>query len=188
MDNQERAIRLMQLSALAMNAAQSGDYHSTIELLTRALQLAPDDGMILHNRGMAYASLQRWRESLADFNRAIALDPQPTTYEQRGLVHYQMSNRQAARQDWEQTIRLNPRRTLALGNLGWLCIEDRDFRKAVDYLTRLISIEPTYAKAYENRAKAYLEMGNLTQARADLAKAKALIESGQDTSNQEQYD
>lgn len=188
MDNQERAARLMQLNLLAMNAAESGDYRSTIDLLSRALQLAPNDGMILHNRGMAYASLQRWHESLADFNRAIALDPQPTTYEQRGLVHYQMGNCQAARQDWEQTIRLNPRRTLALGNLGWLRIEERDFRKAIQYLTRVIDIESTYAKAYENRAKAYLEMGNPTQARADLTKAKALIDSGEDSSNQEQYD
>jgi tetratricopeptide (TPR) repeat protein len=157
-------------------------------LLTQALQLAPGDGMILHNRGMAFASLQRWHESLADFNRAIALDPQPTTYEQRGLVHYHIGNRQAARQDWEQTLHLNPRRTLALGNLGWLSLEDRNFRQAIEYFNRIINIEPTFAKAYENRAKAHFEMGSLTEARADLTKARALIDSGQDTSNKEQYD
>ena len=188
MDAAQRTYQLMKLTSMAMAAAQSGDYNATVEILTQALRLAPNDGAMLHNRGMAHSHLQRWREALADFDRAIAVDPQPTTYEQRGLVHYQVGNRQAARQDWEQTLRLNPRRTLALGNLGWLCIEDRDFRKAADYFTRVISIEPTYAKAYENRAKAYLEMGNLTQARADLTKARALIESGQDTSNQEQYD
>jgi tetratricopeptide (TPR) repeat protein len=184
----EREFQAMMLVSQAMDAAMFGDFEETISLLSQALQFAPNDAVIYHNRGMANARLEHWRDALADFSRAAQLDPQPTTYEQRGIVQYQMGNHAAARQDWEDALRLNPRRPLALANLGWACIEARDFRQAIDYLSRAISIEPTFGKAYENRARAYFEMGSVTQARADLAKARELVVSGQDTSDQDLRD
>lgn len=184
----EREFQAMLLVSQAMDAAMFGDLEETISLLTQALRFAPNDAVIYHNRGMAYARLERWRDAFADFTRAAQLDPQPTTYEQRGIVQYQMGNHGAACQDWEQALQLNPHRPLALANLGWACIETRNFRKAVDYLSRAISIEPTFAKAYENRARASFEMGNIAQARADLARVRELVESGQDTSDQDLRD
>jgi tetratricopeptide (TPR) repeat protein len=160
-----------------------GDYEETISLLTKAIQLDPDSGEIYHNRGMAYCNLQRWSEALADFNRAIALAPHPSSYEQRGIVYYQMGDRESARKDLEQALRMDPRRAVPLVNLGWLCIEEGRYREAVDYCTRAIAIEPTLSSAYTNRARAYLELGDSLRGLADLQRADELAKSGRDTSN-----
>lgn len=185
MASQERQGQAMVLMMEAMAAAQFGDYKETVRLLTEALQIVPYNGELYHNRGMAYGKMQRWREALADFNRAIALDPHPSSYEQRSLVYYHLGDRHAAGQDLLEVMRIDPQRTFPLMNLGWLCIEDKRYQEAIDYCTRVIGIEPTLAAAYTNRARAYLEIGDKARAFADLQKAKHLIDNGLDTSGQD---
>lgn len=188
MSNRDREFETMTLISQAMDAAMFGDYHQAIAYLTQAIQISPNNAEAYHNRGMAYARIQQWHNALADFGRSIALDRHPTGYEQRGLVHAQMGNSNAARQDWEEAVRLNPRRPLALALLGWYYNQARDYRKAIDYLSRAITAEPTYAKAYVTRAQAYRELGKLSQARADMQKARELMETRQDTSEQDLRD
>jgi Flp pilus assembly protein TadD len=116
------------------------------------------------------------------------VSPRPTSYEQRGLAYYQSGQREAAREDWCQALRLDPRRTFALINLGWLAIEERRFNHAVDYCTWAIKAEPTNAKAYENRARAYFELGDMVRGYADLQRSRELVMTGEDTSDRDLYE
>lgn len=77
----------------AMDTARmSGNYAEAIRLFTEALQYDSNNGEIYHNRGMAYSSLERWHEAASDFSRAIALSPHPSSFEQRGMAHYQIGD------------------------------------------------------------------------------------------------
>ena len=184
MINDSQKMRAAMLMGQAMDAAAMfGNYPEAIRLFTQAIQLDPNNGEIYHNRGMAYSFMQRWREALSDFSRAVALSPHPSSYEQRGTVNYKLGDRSAARRDWEQALRMDTRRTIPLVNLGWLSVEERRFREAIDYLSRAILAEPTNAKAYENRARAYFEMDDQPRGLADLRTARDLVASGRDTSD-----
>lgn len=185
MANQEHRTQAAILMMQAMQAAQFGDYQETVRLLTESLQKYPDNGEAYHNRGMAYSKMQRWQEALSDFNHAIALEPHPSSYEQRGLIYYHLGDRHSAYQDWQETLRMDPGRTFPLINLGWLCIEEKRYQEAIDHCTQAIDVEPTLAAAYKNRAQAYLELGDKAQAFADIQKAKYLVESGLDSSDQD---
>ena len=171
----------------AMDAAKMMDnYTEAIRLFSEALQHDPNNGEIYHNRGMAYSSLERWREAASDFSRAIALSPHPSSYEQRGMAYYQIGDRGSAFKDWQQALLMDPRRTFAIINLAWLATEEGQFPQAIELCSHAIFYEPTFAKAYENRARAYLEMGDQTRGLADLQTARELVASGRDTSDVDQ--
>lgn len=181
-----QAIRLM---SDAMESIMWGEgFAKGIRLFDEALKYDPNNGEIYHNRGMAYAHMQNWRQALDDFTRAIKLSPHPSSYEQRGNVYAQIGDRQAARRDWEQALRMEPNRGTPLVNLAWLCVEERRFREAIDYYTRAINAEPTFAAAYVNRAKLYYELGDQARAFEDMQRARELVESGEDTSNRDTMD
>jgi Flp pilus assembly protein TadD len=168
----------------AMDAARmSENYTEVIRLFTEALQHAPSNGEIYHNRGMAYSSLERWREAISDFSRAISLSPHPSSYEQRGLAYYQTGDRDSAFNDWQKALRMDSRRTFAIINLAWLAIEEGQFQQAIELCSHAILIEQTNAKAYENRARAYLELGDRTRGLVDLQTSRELVASGRDTSD-----
>ena len=168
----------------AMDTARmSGNYAEAVRLFTQALQYDPNSGEIYHNRGMAYSHLEHWREAASDFSRAIALSPHPSSYEQRGMAYYQIGDRASAFIDWQQALLMDPRRTFAVINLAWLAIEERQFSQAIELCSHAILVEPTLAKAYENRARAYLEMGDQTRGLADLQTSRELVASGRDTSD-----
>lgn len=78
---------------------------------------------------------------------------------------------------------MDPRRTFATINLAWLAIEEGQFRQAIELCSHAILVEPTCAKAYENRARAYLELGDRARGMADLQTAHELVASGRDTSD-----
>jgi Flp pilus assembly protein TadD len=164
-------------------ARMSDNYGEAVQLLTEALQYDPNNSEIYHNRGMAYSYLERWRDAVSDFSHAIALLHHPSSYEQRGMAYYQIGNRDSAFKDWQQALRMNSRRAFALINLAWLAIEEGQFRQALELCSHAILIEPANAKANENRARAYLEMGDRVQSLADLQIARDLIASGRDTSD-----
>ncbi len=178
-----QAIRLM---SEAMDSIMvDGDYAKGLRLFDEALKYDSYSGDIYHNRGMAYSHMQNWRQALEDFTRAIKLSPHPSSYEQRGKVYYRMGDSQAARHDWEQASRMDPNRSTSLMNLGWLCVEEQRFHDAIDYYTRAIDAEPTYAVAYAHRAKIYYDLGDKARAFEDFQHARDLIESGADTSDQD---
>lgn len=168
----------------AMDTARmSGNFAEAVRLFTQALQHDPNNGEIYHNRGMAYSNLEHWREAISDFSRAISLSPHPSSYEQRGLAYYQSGDRDSAFNDWQKALQMDSRRTFSIINLAWLAIEEGQFQQAIELCSHAILVEPTCAKAYENRARAYLEMGDRTRGLADIQTSRELVASGRDTSD-----
>lgn len=63
----------------------------------------------LAQQGKLNAQQQNYREAIADFSRAILLDPNEADYYyQRGLILRELSDRQAAIQDFDEAILRDP--------------------------------------------------------------------------------
>lgn len=56
------------------------DAYTAIELLTTAINTTPPDGTLYHKRARAYRTLQQFDLAVADYNRAIALRPDQTSW------------------------------------------------------------------------------------------------------------
>jgi tetratricopeptide (TPR) repeat protein len=72
---QEAPGRFEALSLLALIAAQQGDFERAIVSYDRVIAVKPGFADGYSNRGASFAALNRVNDALANFNRAIAIDP-----------------------------------------------------------------------------------------------------------------
>ncbi len=101
--------------------------------------LGPNLAVAYTNRGIAYASLGRRGQALADFTEAIRIAPStPFPYYNRGNAHYDLGNFDEAIADYSAAIERGPEMALAYYNRGLthqkLGNRDRsieDFQKAL---------------------------------------------------------
>ena len=72
-----------------------------------------------YNRGNAYLDLEKFKEALADYEKALKLDPKnPGIIHNRGLAHLGLGQADLALEDFNQALVLAPKFALAQYNRG----------------------------------------------------------------------
>ncbi len=103
----------------ALVKINENDYHSAVELLTRALELDGGEVEFFAERAVCYLHLDQHELSMFDMNRAIELEPHYSyRYSCRAYLKGKMNNAQGAVDDYEIAVRLDPEDYIALNNLG----------------------------------------------------------------------
>ena len=83
-----------------------------VELVEKALQLAPDDAAIMDSVGWGYYRSGRLDESLKLLRRAFAGNPDPEVAAHLGEVLWVHGDKDEARKIWQDSLRANPGNTL----------------------------------------------------------------------------
>jgi tetratricopeptide (TPR) repeat protein len=123
-------------------------------------------------RGDTHRQKGRYEEALANYSRAIVLDPNPASaISSRGETYRQMGRYEEALADLTHAIALDPNSTLAIGSRGVTYRQMMRYEKALADLTRAIELDPNLALAYGSRGKTYRQMGRNEEALADLTRA-----------------
>ncbi len=179
----------------AERAAQ-GDFDGAIADYTRAIQInsqgtaipynSPCPGseiivsdlfnaMTLNNRGFAHFRKGELENALADFNRAIRMQPQlADAYNNRGNVWQEKGDLEKALADFNQAIKLNPRHSAAFNNRANLHQLKGHLAEALADYNQSIALEPTKAIAFANRGLTLLQLGQPVKANADFKRALEL--------------
>ncbi|MGH1396192.1 MAG: tetratricopeptide repeat protein, partial [Trichormus sp.] len=100
---------------------------------------------------------KKWELALADFNKAIAINPQDADfYISRGNVYYDQKKWELALADYNKGIAINPQIAQAYHNRGLLYSETKDKQKAIEDLQQA-------AKLYysQNNNAAYQDVMNI---------------------------
>ena len=85
------------------------NYGSSIETLSRAIELDPNHKLALMSRGTGYMKMNRAEDAKADFSRVIEIDPEyPRAYHLRGLARDSVGEANGALNDFNQAIELDP--------------------------------------------------------------------------------
>ena len=123
-------------------------------------------------RGNAYFLQGNIPSAIADYDRAIHLDPSyAPAYLNRGVARRRSSDLDGAIQDYDQAIALDPKDPQAYTNRGVAYAELGDYEAAIHDCTRAIELDPNVAQAYYNRGNTHYQQGNLAAAIADYTRA-----------------
>lgn len=152
---------------------EAAEYFIAFEFLARAFVLDP----INAQAWWVMADLQR---HIGRYDRAIELGknavmmaqdvPQAHYVYGSALMGYDMK---MAQFELEEALKLKPDWSVAKLNLSAVYIHNKEYQKALSVLNSYIESFPNDIKALTNRGIAYLNLGKLAEAEADLQKALA---------------
>src|SRR5437870_10728144 len=129
----------------------------------------------LVNRGIEKAKNGDLDGALADFNRAIELNPKDDApYYNRAQARRLKNDTAGASADYTRAIELGSTNPAAYNNRGNARAENNDRDDAIADYTRAIELKPDYARAYYNRAVLKKEKGDKAGAKADFKTAEKL--------------
>jgi len=151
--------------------AWSGEHNLAIGDYTKALALYPHrEGYF--NRGVEYSAQSTQAAAIADYSKAIEIDPKyAMAYYNRGNAYTAQGNYAAAFADYSKAIEVDPKYKEAYLNRGNAYTAQGNYAAAIADYSKAIEIDPKYAMAYYNRGRTYFDQGNYTAAIADYSKA-----------------
>lgn len=129
-----------------------------------------------NNRGFYYYNQAgRYAEALADFDRAIALNPNVAkVWLNKGNALAAMGRNDSSRVAFDRALALQPGNPDTWNNRGALKLQTGDLAGAIADCSRAIELNPNHRDAYANRASAYVQRGELEAALADSRRAVEL--------------
>ncbi len=119
----------------------------------------------LVNRGLTYARQGKSALAVADYRKALELDPKTVeaSYE-LGNISYREGRLEEAVELYRKALETNPRYTNALNNLGATYLQLEQWEKAAQIFEQLIAFNPLFTEAYYNLAVIYEQTGKMEEA------------------------
>lgn len=135
----------------------------------RAVQLKPNDPLLLRNRAETLSWKQDFARAMADLNKAIKLKPDfARAYVDRAFVHQNLKRYKQAIADFEKAYTLNGKDIDAMGARAKLLDEMGKHEEAVAGYTRVIETDPSQYWPYIQRSTAYASLKRFKEAEDDL--------------------
>ena len=168
---------------------QQGKYDEAIDVLTRAIKaefppeydVESNYGLIYTNRGLAYFRKGFIKEALADYDTAVALDPNnPDTLNNRGVLKQSKGDTAGALADYGAAIATNALLASAYINRASLLIEMKRPSEALKDLNNYILLVADNPDVYNLRGRIYLDQGKRELAAADFNRALFLAPGNRD--------
>ena len=169
----------LDLYADARAAERAGKLTQAVDLYSRAMQVGDLSTLqladIYYRRGSLRAYFGENNPGLGDFSKSIELNPDlGQAYSLRGYLRGISGQYESAERDYLTALDLAKHETWE-NYLPWVLQHYADlwrrrgqFETALEYCQRALKAKE-YAVVYFRRAWVYLDMGQLSQARADLA-------------------
>ena len=128
-----------------------------------------------YNRGNAYQRKGERALAIADYGKAISLNPKDAeVYHMRGNVYFDRGDYARTLADYDKAIAIKPRKAGTYYNRGNVYFNQGNYEFAIADFGKAIALKPDDASAYCNRGAAYEKLGNNQKAAADFRKALAL--------------
>jgi len=107
-----------------------------------ATELTPERrGDIFMARKMYREALEMYRESPQD---------SAVIWNKMGIAYHQMMQLDAARRHYEKALKLNPKYSEALNNIGTVHYARKNYRRAIGFYNRALKLAPKSASIYSN--------------------------------------
>ena len=130
------------------------------------------EASIYYNRGIVKSKLGQKQAAIADYDRAIAINPNfIKAHINRGNTKSELGQKQAAIIDYDRAIAINPKYADAYYNRGNAKYELGQKQAAIIDYDQAIAVNPKHDSAYFNRGIVKSELGQKQAAIADYDRA-----------------
>lgn len=156
-----------------------GDYLRALGDLDSAIKYAPttDAEMryaIYALRTECYVELKRFSQALLEANEAIKLEPTSAQMlKLRGDIEYDLGQYDAAKNDYNRLLRIQPRSLDAYFGLALVAAKENNHGLSADYMQKAIDMAPGNSNVYVRSAKVKEQLGDYNGAVDDLLMAIA---------------
>ena len=163
------------LHMLGTTLGQRNNFEAALELIERALELAPNNAAIHGSHGNCFKGLHKYDRALASYSRALALQPDDANILcDRGSALKELNRLEEALDSYGLALAVNPNHVLALDNRG---VTLRDLKRSEEALAnhdRALEIDCNYAPAHYNRGVILGDLGRYDEACYSFDKALSL--------------
>lgn len=115
-------------------------YEDCIQDFTKVIELDPSRSLARTNRGFAYQKLGQYENAIKDFTDELRVNPNPYSYEHRGLVWYLLKDNEAAYIDICKSIELDPQNSIAYKSRSLVLVSMNRHKKACDDVSKAIEL------------------------------------------------
>jgi lipoprotein NlpI len=143
-------------------------------ILTRENETPGNRATAYNDRGIAHASKGEVDRAIADYGRALELNPKlAEAYYNRGIAYHGQGEVDRAIADYGRALELNPSYA-SYNNRGAAYRSKGEYDLAIADYGRALELSPKLAEAYNNRGIAYASKGEVDRAIADYGRALEL--------------
>jgi len=159
--------------------AEMVDFHfSEITRITQQMGDTPS-AELLFARAIEFAIIQDYASAIDDCTKAIVIaskELEPLICFCRANWRYRLEevDYEMMLRDYDHVLALQPDFAFALYNKANILCAQREYKDAINYYTKAISIDNEFAEAYFNRGLTYVYTGENEKGLADLSKAGEL--------------
>lgn len=141
---------------------QRGEYDKAIDECTKSINAGKQSAHVDYfNRGNAYVMKGQIDQAIADYGKAIELNPwYDSAYSNRGNAYFAKGEFDNAMADYTKAIELNPRNEQAHNNLGTLHLEKGQYAEAEKEIRKALELNPDGISATITMAEYYSLMNN----------------------------
>ena len=164
------------LHQLVRQAVNQQAYSKAIHLLTCLIAQEPNNSNNYNNRGLIHYRCQQWSQAMADYNRAIQLNPiKDKAYANRAKCNIALKRWSDAIADYDCAIDLNPYNIKARIRQGVLFRALRMYDDAIVCFGLALFIGKLSAHVYGERGRTHQLNGHWNCAIGDYQRALELL-------------
>ena len=125
-----------------------GRYNEAIPYFEKAISLKPFKADYHFDLGNSYKHLKLFDNALHEFRKTLEIDPNHyKAHNNMGTIFWALGATEQARSSFEKVLSIKSDIPTIHNNLAAIHIKNRDYKKAIPYLERLISLQPENVKA-----------------------------------------
>jgi Flp pilus assembly protein TadD len=116
-----------------------------------------------------------WKDDLTLYRVAVRQNPaNATLHANLGYAYWETRKEEAALQEWNLALQLDPNDIIALDNLAMVAIQQERYADAATILRRALSLRPAFTSAHLKLARALEGLGMRAEAEAEYHTAKEI--------------
>lgn len=149
--------------------------YKALEELQRAERANPKLPFVHYNLGVAYRGNGNLRQAKTEFLKDAAIEPDVAyNYEQLGIICQTLNEKQTAKVYFQRALKLNHRLGTSWYGLAKMYKEEKRFPEALKALDQAGALDAKSASVHYLRAQILIQLGQKTEAHAELAKVRTL--------------